>query len=181
MSPQLLKSVVCFSLRLYCGTHITCQQAYHSFIKSRRRGEGWAIRLIHRCWKMLHLGMHRNAALHESDAHHVNRGADHLPSVITSEYSRGWGSLHLVAPFSIYPSSSRCSASASAASSSLDSTAPPMTRAYAQILWLLRIEDNEDDYDDYCEQCWLKTTRSWDIISYHQPRCKQCDNWYTNQ
>jgi len=44
--------------------------------------------------------MHRNAALHESDAHHTNRGAAHLPSVITSEYSRGLGSLHRVyAPY----------------------------------------------------------------------------------
>jgi len=48
--------------------------------------------------------MHRNAALHESDAHHVNRGAAHLPSVITSEYSRGLGSLHRVlCPLLPYP------------------------------------------------------------------------------
>ena len=44
--------------------------------------------------------MHRNAALHEFDAHHVNRGASHLPSVITSKYSRGLGSLHRIyAPY----------------------------------------------------------------------------------
>jgi hypothetical protein len=71
---------------------VTCQQAYYSSIQSRRRRERWAIRLIHRCWKILHLiWMHRNAALHESEA---NRGA------ITSENSRGLDSLHRVyAPY----------------------------------------------------------------------------------
>ena len=80
---------------------VTCQQAYYSSIQSRRRGERWAIRLIHRCWKILHLiWMHRNAALHESEAHHNNRGATHLPLVITLEHSRGLDTLHRVcAPY----------------------------------------------------------------------------------
>jgi hypothetical protein len=80
---------------------VTCQQTYYSSIQSRRRGERWAIRLIHRCLKILHLiWMHRNAALHESEAHHNNRGATHLPSVITTEHSRGLDSLHRVyAPY----------------------------------------------------------------------------------
>jgi len=44
--------------------------------------------------------MHQKEGLHESDSHHANRGAAHLPSVITSEYSRGLGSLHRVyAPY----------------------------------------------------------------------------------
>ena len=34
---------------------VTCQQAYYSSIQSRRHGERWAIRLIHWCWKILHL------------------------------------------------------------------------------------------------------------------------------
>jgi hypothetical protein len=76
---------------------VTCQQTCYSSIQSRRRGERWAILLIHRCWKILHLiWMHRNAALHESEARHNNRGATHLPSVITSEHSRGLDSLHRV-------------------------------------------------------------------------------------
>ena len=77
------------------------EQSYYSSIQSRRRGERWAIRLIHRCWKIVHLiWMHRNAALHESEAHHNNRGATHLPLVITSEHSRGLDSLHRVyAPY----------------------------------------------------------------------------------
>ena len=80
---------------------VTCQQTYYSSIQSRRRGERWAIRLIHRCWKILHLiWMHRNAALRESEAHHINRGATHLPSVITSEHSRGLDSLRrMCAPY----------------------------------------------------------------------------------
>jgi hypothetical protein len=80
---------------------VTCQQAHYSSIQSRRRGERWAIRLIHRCWKILRLiWMHRNAALHESEAHHNNRGATHLPLVITSEHSRGLDTLHRVyAPY----------------------------------------------------------------------------------
>ena len=42
----------------------------------------------------------RNAALHESEAHHNNRGATHLPSVIASEHFRGLDSLHRVyAPY----------------------------------------------------------------------------------
>jgi hypothetical protein len=44
--------------------------------------------------------MHRNAALHEAEAHHNNRGVTHLPSVITSEHFRGLDSLHRVyAPY----------------------------------------------------------------------------------
>jgi hypothetical protein len=44
--------------------------------------------------------MHRNTALHESEAHHNNRGATHLPLAITSEHSRGLDSLHRVyAPY----------------------------------------------------------------------------------
>ena len=44
--------------------------------------------------------MHRNAALRESEAHHINRGATHLPSVITSEHSRGLDSLRrMCAPY----------------------------------------------------------------------------------
>jgi len=44
--------------------------------------------------------MHRNAALHESEAPHNNRGATHLPLVITSEHSRGLDTLHRVyAPY----------------------------------------------------------------------------------
>ena len=44
--------------------------------------------------------MQRNAALHESEAHHNNRGATHLPLVITSEHSRGLDTLYRVyAPY----------------------------------------------------------------------------------
>jgi len=45
--------------------------------------------------------MHRNAALHESKAHHNNRGATNFPLVITSEHARrGLDSLHRVyAPY----------------------------------------------------------------------------------
>jgi hypothetical protein len=77
---------------------VTCQQAHYSSIRTRRRGERWAIiRLIHRCWKILHIiWMHRNSALHESEAHHNNRGATHLPLVITYEHSRGLDTLHRV-------------------------------------------------------------------------------------
>ena len=84
---------------------VTCQHTYYCSIQSRRRGERGAIRLVHRCWKILHLiWMHRNAALHESEAHHNNRGATHLPSVITSEHSRGLVFLHRVyAPYFLIP------------------------------------------------------------------------------
>jgi len=80
---------------------VACHQTYDSSIQSRRRGQRWAIRLIHRCWKILHLiWMHRNAALHESEAHHNNKGATQLPSVITSEHSHGLDSLYRVyAPY----------------------------------------------------------------------------------
>ena len=80
---------------------VTCQQSHYSSTQSRRRGERWAIRLIHRCWKILHLiWMHRNSALHESEAHQNNRGAIHLPLVITFEHARGLDTLHRVyAPY----------------------------------------------------------------------------------
>jgi len=95
--------LVRISLRFYSGTidYLSTNILSYSSIQSRRRGERWVIRLIHRCWKILHLiWMHRNAALHESEAHHNNRGATHLPSVIASEHFRDLDSLHRVyAPY----------------------------------------------------------------------------------
>jgi hypothetical protein len=79
--------------------------AWHSFRKTRKEfnldvveNDGQLfigpVFFFHLIW------IHRNAALHESEAHHNNRGATHLPSVITSEHSRGLDSLHRVhAPY----------------------------------------------------------------------------------
>jgi len=54
-----------------------------------------------------------NLDAHESDPHQVNSCAAHLPRVmIISEYPRGWGSLHRVAPYAalLWPLLSNCKA-----------------------------------------------------------------------
>ena len=76
--------LVRISLRFYSGTIGYLPTDILLFHSSRRCGERWAIRLIHRCWKILHVvWMYRNATLRDNNS----RGATNLPSVITSEHS----------------------------------------------------------------------------------------------
>ena len=76
---------------------IAFQHRYYTILLSRKKGTSWGKRLILKCWNIIYqLWMHRNAALHDTEAIDQLSGADKLQVAIMTEHTIGRSSLHRV-------------------------------------------------------------------------------------
>ena len=69
---------------------IQCQQQYYTLMESRKLGSRWGINLTIKLWQMIQkMWIHRNNALHETEAIDILSGREHLTEAVFLEHLQG--------------------------------------------------------------------------------------------
>ena len=73
---------------------IQCQLQYYTALESRKLGTRWGINLTIKLWQMLQkLWIHRNNALHETEAIDILSGKEHLIEAVFLDHLQGLDNL----------------------------------------------------------------------------------------